>query len=89
MHDYTAYQVVRPGWRISPRTTLDAAIAHRAFLVREIKAGAAPRIQFPSLVTVVHHLIAHRDGITGTVLPADLTVLAEVLQTEINGFVRN
>ena len=41
VHDHAAYQVVRPGWRIGPRATLDAAVAHSALSVGEIEAGTA------------------------------------------------
>ena len=87
MHDHTTYQVVRPGWGIGPRAALDAAVAHRAILVQKIEASTALRVQLPGLVTVVHHLIAHRNGFAGTVLTAYFAVLAEVLQAEVNGFV--
>ena len=85
----SAHQVVRPGWWIAPWAALDTAVTHCAPLVREVEAGAAFHIQFPGLITVVHHLIAHRNGLTGTVLGANFAALAEALQAEIDGFVRN
>ena len=87
VHDRLAHQIVRPGRRVRPRAALDAAVAHRAFFVRKVKAGATLHVQLPGLVAVVHHLVARRDSFARAILRADFAVLAKVLQAKVNRFV--
>ena len=78
MHDQSANQVVRPGWRVGPWAAFYATITHGAFFVCKVETGAALCIQFPGFVTVVHHLIAYRNSSARAVFGANLAILAEV-----------
>ena len=89
MHHQIAHEIMLPGRWITPRTTLDTAITHRPFFVEEIETSAFLDIELPSLIAIVHDLVTRRNGSAGTVLRANLAVLAKILQTEIDGLVWN
>ena len=88
-HHHAPHQVVRPGGGIAPRAAFNTPVAHGPVHMGKVVTGAAFRIQFPGLITVVDDFIPAGDGLAGAVLGTDLAVLAKGLQAKIDGLVRD
>ena len=83
------HRPVEEGGGLAPGTDLDAGAAARAVVVPDPHGRALLHVVRPLLVAVVHHLVPVADG-AGRALAGALPALgAEVLQPEIDRFVRS
>ena len=81
------YRVVWPCIRATPRTYLNAGMAHSSGSTRYVEAGAFSFINLPRLVAIIHDFVPVGDCVTGAGGGTYLTVLTKILQTKINWFI--
>ena len=79
---------VERGIGLAPGTNFDTGAATGPALVSHPHAGALLFVHRPFFIAVEHLLVAVTDGATGAFTRALLAFRAEILEPEVDGFVR-